>query len=870
MVDVVKNPLDKATLTRQVQHLANACDPSCSLEMATSSSSSAMTDSKVFTERIIKRLSTMFDELDEDAKARIGQINPGKESLHPLWFAAESTVKIENALAEKDQEVKKVIAEKDQEVKKVIAEKDQEKEKALAEKDQEKEKVIAEKDQNVAVGSTEENSLDVSEEDEVLSENGGDREFDENPKSFQQTIDRVNIVIKAFEQLDAMNVDPETNGLKEVKRALAELASRRSTEKTLALIFADRPRLFNEKVTMEAGPSIAQFHPNSVFSFLEEFDPTDPDSVAKAEEFSDVWEPYGDGDGNHSSTSIWLHKASGLLRAFAEKPTARCRGLISKWETEKFFEFLEGASEASINGTRLFDRIFNQKVIPFFEEKLRGKYREGTFRVYSEGECAIALTTTVEHTLCELFRAGLPDDVDFACRILSSDKRNNPSIAHRRGRNHRTLEVCFEQGKDEKSGYPVCYSVAFILSETKAPFTSPCRSGEDRSVREFANLLDICSSEDDRASRFRNDLVKIGHDMCSFQRRHGILCSLDGWTFLELNERGELKVSNVFWADKEPKRFCLMEILMRFLLASVGKWMPMQRPNNMLPYRPRPFTNYLRNYRDRKDEEGVAEGPGPSSSSSSRLPNDKIGPFGWADLEDNRRSAQEEVLSWRDAVSPFGELEGDAKYFARGCTGAVYRKEIDGVDMIIKVVHSLEIPEDEYDPTGADLLQALENEAKMYDIMRSLQGDVVPRFFGLRDICVHGIVLSVTEYVGKAYSCQETLTLTQARSAMDALGKIHSLYLLHEAVQNLRNVMWNEKLGRAFFIDMLKAREISPDEDSEEVKRQERDRLAKNLKAKLGAADAELFEAFLREACERSNKPGSYFFANKRQRESVW
>lgn len=174
-----------------------------------------------------------------------------------------------------------------------------------------------------------------------------------------------------------------------------------------------------------------------------------------------------------------------------------------------------------------------------------------------------------------------------------------------------------------------------------------------------------------------------------------------------------------------------------------------------------------------------------------------IGPVCWADMEDPRRNAPGIHLTWEESLSRLGALEGDAQPIGYGRSGVVYRKRMNGLDLAIKTLY-LNSLRDRDEATDEELREELLKEVEIYQRYVDLQGQVIPRFFGLRTLQIADCF--ITEYIGPSFDTFERITEEQCQSALAALSVLHRKGILHGDAE-LRNIVWSEKLQRSFWID---------------------------------------------------------------------
>lgn len=76
-------------------------------------------------------------------------------------------------------------------------------------------------------------------------------------------------------------------------------------------------------------------------------------------------------------------------------------------------------------------------------------------------------------------------------------------------------------------------------------------------------------------------------------------------------------------------------------------------------------------------------------------------------------------------------LPGDALIITEARVGHVFRQRMGETDYVIKV-HSLCLPRDETEEGDHETItRELQREADAYHVLERLQGDIIPRFYGL-------------------------------------------------------------------------------------------------------------------------------------------
>jgi RIO-like serine/threonine protein kinase len=364
-------------------------------------------------------------------------------------------------------------------------------------------------------------------------------------------------------------------------------------------------------------------------------------------------------------------------------------------------------------------------------------------------------------------------------------------------------------------------TVVSIIQESKLDFKFPCtksccENGDEQYRFNLTKFYTGSQTGKKKQVALHNVLVQIRMYLGLYHRRFGLICTINTWTFVMLDSEGKLHVSRTFSADCTPalNQWALLEVILRFIVAGIGNYSSGSRPNDVLAERP----VFLRRFFKQTDQSDKDDAWGPwkpsdssgaassftsaAAAASSSTPHGHrkqcMGPMCWADVEDDRRNKEVSGLTWEEQLSVLGTLEGDAQLIGSGRSGGVYRKTFSGVDMVIKLMMFGQ-RRGKDDPSEASITKELEAEAETYARLTALQGDVVPRFFGLRFLQL-GLGL-ITEFSGIPYSQLQIINSKQMELALHALSKLHNHGILHGDASNLGNVLWNDKLGKAVWID---------------------------------------------------------------------
>ena len=109
------------------------------------------------------------------------------------------------------------------------------------------------------------------------------------------------------------------------------------------------------------------------------------------------------------------------------------------------------------------------------------------------------------------------------------------------------------------------------------------------------------------------------------------------------------------------------------------------------------------------------------------------------------------------------KLPGDADVIATGRVGKVYRKLINGVDVVCKV---LRIGERESKAEWSTIREEMEREREAYERLEELQGRVVPRFL------LKGGILGVVVFLGGLFAALLHLVGFLGRERRDVRDRV--------------------------------------------------------------------------------------------------
>ena len=554
--------------------------------------------------------------------------------------------------------------------------------------------------------------------------------------------------------------------------------------------------------------------------------------------------------------SLYQHKSTGLLvsvlgigERFWPKPGVYESCLV-EWEIDRFKNHLMTAESARLKVDSEIVPIYSRVMDVFLNDMLYefalGTY-DGLGIINTESEMQLSMGKTVFFFIERVFQKALGKRADLKF-IVNTGKQgtNQPSLS-----SIRILDIT----------YAIIYKGELLLrivQENKAAYKFPCLwtdiDGEDDAEAILSNLIDFYNSNTGRKSYAdKNTLMQLRVYLGIHHRRFGIVCSLNCWSFVELEEDGTMHVSKRFMAnEKDPSlQMGMLEVLIRFICAAIGEDVNFgtikERPKfisewaiavlgkdldkDFTALRPDPGDDHLSDDdegdeatgdggegKEKQDSNTGADGSsssggGTASGDQSRDSSSKTGGKGrkaaleppgprcWVDLEDPRRNAPDSGLTFEQHMSPLGSLEGDAVPIGSGRTGWVVRKRFDEIDMAVKLLCPSRYP-DEDEPSVETLSAELDNEERIYRKLEALQGEIVPRCFGCRWFGILDIEAFVTEYVGPSVAKSDGKVLAhQAESAVQALKRIHKAGVLHGDVDNLGNVLWDESRQCAMFID---------------------------------------------------------------------
>ena len=167
-----------------------------------------------------------------------------------------------------------------------------------------------------------------------------------------------------------------------------------------------------------------------------------------------------------------------------------------------------------------------------------------------------------------------------------------------------------------------------------------------------------------------------------------------------------------------------------------------------------------------------------------------------------------------------GDWESELPLVGHGRIGNAYRKDVNGKDMVIKIVKHWSIPDGEdinewYDDMETRVERRQEEmyfERNIYTKLSSIQGKYIPTFYFAG--VMHPKYMSgfATSYEGTSLSKKIVTELDDKlkRQAIYALGQIHKLGVLHNDVE-LRNIVFQGESIK--FIDFGNAKSINKQED---------------------------------------------------------
>ena len=246
------------------------------------------------------------------------------------------------------------------------------------------------------------------------------------------------------------------------------------------------------------------------------------------------------------------------------------------------------------------------------------------------------------------------------------------------------------------------------------------------------------------------------------------------------------------------------EILIRFVLASFGKWHTGAFPDAFK----NKFTRRLGNKSTNPGSDGG--GDGDNDDGSVFIPYKKgsaetkgkggggggggvqsmafaLSPLVWADLWSPIRFAVPATHSVEVECTQ-EHLEGDAELLAEGRMGCTYRQTLQGRDVVVKTLPfacKREV-DGEYNIYPLQLREEMRHEFEVYQRLTSVQGVLVPRLLWYGEI-VEGLADAlVTEYSGESLDDNSVLTEERALAAIRTLNGLHSQGVLHGDVA-LRN-----------------------------------------------------------------------------------
>ena len=289
------------------------------------------------------------------------------------------------------------------------------------------------------------------------------------------------------------------------------------------------------------------------------------------------------------------------------------------------------------------------------------------------------------------------------------------------------------------------------------------------------------------------------------------------------------------------------EVLVRFILASKGRWYRRRVPDALKAL----FAHQmqLREAAKRKQEGSAASSSASSTAkSASGSKAEAAHPSGESDEAQDASSGAEPLLCLNESMTssqPAGEdaqfpmprpywpdlwaplrfaipathpelecspehLEGDADQIAQGRIGPVYRKTLYGFDAVFKVLPFLKYKHSR--ERNLPTRDELKDEAEAYRRLAHLQGVVVPRLLWYGEIAEGALDALVTEYAGVSYEklCDTApLSQEQVASAIAALQQLHEAGVQHGDAE-LRNVVWRPargagEPGRALLVDLGRA-----------------------------------------------------------------
>jgi len=512
-----------------------------------------------------------------------------------------------------------------------------------------------------------------------------------------------------------------------------------------------------------------------------------------------------------------------VTRRSPERDKAREEVGVARWET--FKDHLNKAEELKIA------KKDSSEIVPVWETflglrlskermaQVTGDFGTNTneFHVLNEVAATMAFFLSVGSLLLHLFDQ-LVKRLDVSTKLTGAEPAN---IALPSLRSHFRPDIYWQLYRPGQLN-------VLVLMEMKVPWKFPAPCSKDGPVAEAQppckDLYTFYMEEEDGRRHASNVLMQIRAYLAVFQRKFGIICGLNCYTFVHLDENQNFYVSDRYWVDKDYEDMSLLERLIRFLLASA-------HVGDTLDERPAFMQKFLGEQgldTDAVDPNGPpgksssaggasTSGNAAASSSSSSLSGGQVRaaegldsksiqhhrPFSWLDLEDPRRT-DGTFTKHEQTCQPLGVYEGDAKLISIGRVGEVYEKEFDGVRTVSKLLSMITArPKDEGDI--GQVYKEMLREVQAYRKLEALQGDVVPRLlnfgFLLRDV----IYMVSTEWSGSRID-PKALSPAQRREARDKLRRIHSLGVVHGDI-NERNILVNPARNDAIvFIDFGFAR----------------------------------------------------------------
>ena len=139
---------------------------------------------------------------------------------------------------------------------------------------------------------------------------------------------------------------------------------------------------------------------------------------------------------------------------------------------------------------------------------------------------------------------------------------------------------------------------------------------------------------------------------------------------------------------------------------------------------------------------------------------------------------------------------GSARERAGGCIvwGCLLQSTTDSLDVVFKIVDACRYP---------DASKDLQDEADVYAALYNLQGQVIPKVYGLYE--VWGILqILALQPIGIALSDQDKITGKTLKKMRSALQSLHDAGFLHGDI--IRSNFCQSKNGDVFLVDLMHCR----------------------------------------------------------------